>query len=218
MKIEYFGHSCFRLTAKNGVRLLTDPYTGVGYELPKGISAEIVTVSHGHFDHNFVQGVTGVEKTVDGVNETSYKGISLVGVESWHDERQGTLRGKNIIFKITIDGVCVCHMGDIGEACSEELLQQIGEVDVLLLPIGGTYTIDALQAKEYVEKIPCKIVIPMHYRPIDGNINVTDEKLFLSLCNNVERVYLTHAFSLGKSDLMGVEKKIVFMEREKNHG
>lgn len=217
MKIEYFGHSCFRLTTENGLQILTDPFTGVGYEMPKDVTADFVTVSHAHFDHNFVQGVTGVKKVISQTGKTVFDRVVVDGVASWHDEKQGALRGKNVIYKIVADGICVCHLGDLGESCCNDLLEKIGKVDVLLLPIGGRYTIDAFQAKLYADAIDCKIVIPMHYRPLDGTIDVADEKAFLRTCENVVYANPKHCVTVKKEDLLN-EKKILFMEREKRRG
>ena len=181
MKVKYLGHSCFEFTDKNGVVLITDPYTRVGYELPNGLRADIVTVSHGHFDHNFTQGIQ-VERVVNTSSPCAYKGVEICGVESYHDEKAGALRGQNVIFKFAMDGLTVCHMGDIGEKVSKELAERIGKVDVLLIPVGGTYTVDAFGAKAYVDIISPNVVIPMHFKTADGTIDITGVQPFLSLC------------------------------------
>ena len=212
MKIEYLGHSCFKITAKNGTSVLTDPYTRVGYELPENISADIVTVSHSHFDHNYTQALKGSPQIIKTEDRQSFNGVEIEGVLSWHDERGGALRGANIIFKLEIDGLRICHFGDLGEPCSPSLVKAIGKVDILLIPVGGTYTIDALEAKRFVDAIAPKMVIPMHYKPNDGTIDITDEKPFLSLFDEVEDLgdnahYITA--------LTEEKTKIVFMERKK---
>ena len=212
MKIEYLGHSCFKITAKDGTSVLTDPYTRVGYELPQNISADIVTVSHSHFDHNYIRAVVGKPKMITTTDRQSLNGIQIEGISSWHDERGGALRGANILFKMDIDGLCICHLGDLGEPCSPSIIKAIGKVDILLIPVGGTYTIDAITAKRFVDEIAPKMVIPMHYRPNDGTLDITDEKQFLSLFDRVEYVgdkplYITA--------LTEEKRKIVFMERKK---
>ncbi len=183
MKIRYLGHSCFECTDKNGVVLLTDPYTRVGYELPQGLRADIVTVSHGHFDHDYTEVVKDA-KLLDVPFACVYKGISFSGVKCFHDEKHGALRGDNIIFKFVMDGLTVVHMGDIGEAVSQELVNRIGKVDVLLIPVGGTYTVDALGAKAYVDAISPKVVIPMHFKTVDGTIDIAEVQPFLRLFEN----------------------------------
>ena len=212
MKIEYLGHSCFKITANNGISVLTDPYTRVGYELPKNTRADIVTVSHSHFDHNYTQAVKGNPKIITTEDRQALCGVEVEGVRSWHDERGGALRGANIIFKLDIDGLRICHLGDLGEEYSPSLIKEIGKVDILLIPVGGTYTIDAVEAKRYVDEIAPKMVIPMHYRPKGGTIDITDEKPFLSLFDEVE--YLG-ANELYITDLTEEKTKIVFMERKK---
>lgn len=210
MQIEYFGHSCFRITSENGISVVTDPYTGVGYELPKNLSADIVTVSHGHFDHNYVEGVQGYKTLLNQTGKYLVNGIEFEGILTYHDEQEGKLRGKNIVFKMTIDGKTVCHLGDLGEACSTETVEKIGKVDILLLPIGGTYTIDAKQAFEYVAKIKPKIVIPMHYKPLDGQLDITDAKPFLSLFESVATTEKRGVYT----PIFTEETAIVYMERQ----
>ncbi len=180
MKIRYLGHSCFEITCNSGKKIITDPYRGVGYELPQGLCADIVTVSHGHFDHAYTQGVHA-RQIVDSSAGYADEGVTITGIDSYHDGKQGVLRGNNIIFKINADGVTLCHMGDIGEEYSSALMKKIGEVDILLLPVGGTYTVDAQGAKRYVDGIQPKAVIPMHYRPKDGSLDIADCASFLKL-------------------------------------
>lgn len=213
MKIEYFGHSCFRVTNGKGISVLTDPYTRVGYELPKGLRADIVTVSHGHFDHNAV-GLVHAENVIDGAGRYAFNGGFVETIDSFHDEKQGALRGKNLIFKWETDGLCVCHLGDLGEPCNDELIEKIGAVDILLIPVGGKYTIDAKTAKEFVEKISPKVVIPMHYKPCDGTIDITDAEEFLGFYEGVFCVG-DSPVSLSAQDIKDKKKTIIFMERKR---
>ena len=213
MKIEYLGHSCFCLTTENGIKIITDPYTKVGYSLPNGLTADIVTVSHGHFDHNYLEGI----KTTDVVSDTLFyekNGVRFEGILTFHDEKQGALRGKNIVYKIIADGMTICHLGDLGEKYSAELKNKIGQVDVCLIPIGGTYTIDAKEAMKYVENINPRIVIPMHYRPQDGALDITDAKPFLQLWEKPIFNCLHGEMILNSSDLQEEETKLVYMERK----
>ena len=125
MKIEYFGQSCFLMRSEGGVRFLTDPYTGVGYDMPRA-EAEYVTCSHGHFDHTFVEGVGGVREVISSPGVYERGGWKLEGIPAFHDEVRGARRGKNIVFIFEADGLRLCHMGDIGEAPSARLLDAIG--------------------------------------------------------------------------------------------
>lgn len=180
MKITYLGHACFQLTSSNGVTIITDPYTRVGYELPQGLSADIVTTSHGHFDHNYLSAVD-TKHVISQIGAYAFEGVKIVGFETFHDNACGTLRGKNIVFTIEMDGLKICHLGDLGEDYREDIARKISDVDILLIPIGGTYTIDAMQAKKYVEGCKPRAVIPMHYRPTDGCLDITDSTPFLEL-------------------------------------
>ena len=210
MRIKYYGHSCFSLTSKRGTTVLTDPYTRVGYELPGKLSVDIVTVSHQHFDHNYV-GAVRYKKIVDDIGREVINDVEIVGEDSFHDPQYGKLRGKNIIFKIKIDGMTICHLGDLGEPCSKAILDKIGQVDILLIPIGGTYTIDAEQAKEYIKNVAPKVAIPMHYKPSDGSLDITAADAFLKLyrAEEVEKV------GLGEIEINSIEntKPIIYMER-----
>ena len=187
MKIRYLGHACFEITSNKGLKVITDPYTKVGYELPEGLSSDILTVSHGHFDHNFTSAVA-FRFLLDEAKTYSFEGLEFKGISSFHDPKQGALRGSNIIYKMQIDGLTLCHMGDIGEECSENLASEIGEVDVLLIPVGGTYTVDALGAKKYIDRLQPKIVIPMHYKPEAGILDIAPIHTFLNLysSNDIE--------------------------------
>lgn len=206
MKIRYLGHSCFECTDKNGTVLITDPYTQVGYELPRGLRADIVTVSHGHFDHNYIVAVQA-KNVVDFPSGGVYEGVEICGVECYHDPKFGALRGKNIAFKFVMDGLTVCHMGDIGEEVSKELVKRIGKVDVLLVPVGGTYTVDALGAKAYVDAISPNVVIPMHYKPADGTIDITDIQPFLDVCG------VDYVSVKGEMQITADTRGVIYMER-----
>ena len=177
MHIRYLGHSCFQITSAKGTSIITDPYTGVGYELPMNLSADAVTTSHAHFDHNFTQAIQA-ERVINTLGRHSVADVEILGIASWHDEKQGALRGNNIIYKYNVDGITICHLGDLGEDISTELTERIGKADVLMVPVGGTYTIDALQAKSLVEKVAPKIVIPMHFKG-DGSLDICDLSVFL---------------------------------------
>ena len=214
MKIEYLGHACFAFTNAQGVKIVTDPYTGVGYELPKDLRADILTVSHSHFDHNYTAGVKGVQAIFDTPKTENALGVTITGIASYHDEEQGALRGNNIVFIIQTDGLRICHLGDLGERYSLSLAQKIGEVDILLVPVGGRYTIDGAQAKEFVEKLAPKLAIPMHYRPHDGTIDITDASHFLNGYSEVVYPPKKSEITVKKSDLKVGKTQIIYMERE----
>ena len=216
MKITYYGHSCFKLESENGQSIITDPFTKVGYELPKGLAADILTVSHGHFDHNYVAAISGEPIVLGQSGDFSVNGISIVGTDSWHDPKQGVLRGGNVIFKYIIDGMTICHFGDLGEGYSQEIADKIGEVDLCLIPVGGTYTIDAAQAIEYIKELKPKAVIPMHYRPQDGALDITGIEVFLEKIKEMPIIScLNGEYSLSKEQLSDAHTQIIYMERRK---
>lgn len=210
MIIRYLGHSCFEITSKNGAKIITDPYTKVGYELPERLDADVVTCSHGHFDHNYVEAVNA-KAILSKSGEYTIGGIDFRGVDSYHDPKMGALRGNNVIFLMKIDDMTLCHMGDIGEECTQALVDRIGKVDVLLIPVGGTYTIDPIGAKKYIDAIAPKVVIPMHYKPQDGALDILGIQSFLQLYTKEEiRTVIDGVISIDAST-----SGIVYMERVK---
>lgn len=163
MDITHLGHASFKLKGKNAT-LVTDPYNpSIGLKFPK-VEADIVTISHDHRDHNDAEVVDGDPFVISGPGEYEIKDVKIIGVSSFHDEKKGAERGKNTIYNIRIDGLQVCHLGDLGQKeLTGEQLEEIGSVDILLIPTGGVYTVDALQAAEIASKFEPRIAIPMHY-------------------------------------------------------
>ena len=179
MKIKYLGHSCFQLTSRQGTVVITDPYTRVGYELPDGLKASVVTTSHSHFDHNYTEKIE-CSRVINELGVYQIDDVRISGILSDHDDKNGALRGKNIIYKYEMDNLTVCHFGDLGEEVSPLLLEKIGRIDVLLIPVGGKYTIDDQQAKVYVDAIAPKVIIPMHFKPSDGQLDILGVEPFLA--------------------------------------
>ena len=163
VEITWLGHSCFRIKGSH-VSIITDPYPpDLGYSLGKPAD-RIVTVSHQHPSHNFIQGVGGEPKSVEGPGEYEISGVLIIGVTTFHDDEKGSVRGKNTVYLMEVDGVSVCHLGDLGHALTTEQTEEIGDVDVLLLPVGGISTIDATVAAEVIRQLEPQAVIPMHYK------------------------------------------------------
>lgn len=164
MDITHLGHSSFRLRGKTAT-LVTDPFDSkqVGLKFPK-VTADIVTVSHDHGDHNNVDAVGDVKRVVSGPGEYEISGVSIIGIASYHDDKKGEERGKNTVYVIEMDELRIAHMGDLGHKLSEKTLEEIGDLDILMIPVGGFYTIDAKQAVETVRSIEPSITIPMHYK------------------------------------------------------
>jgi L-ascorbate metabolism protein UlaG (beta-lactamase superfamily) len=165
MEITWLGYSCFRLKGKN-TTVITDPCPpSLGYNLEKQ-AAQIVTVSHIHPDHSYVEAVTGEPHVISRPGEYEIGGVLIIGVPSYHDDEKGLTRGKNNVYAIEIDDVNICHLGDLGHPLSAKQIEDLGTVDVMLVPVGGGTTISAGQAAALVRSIEPKIVIPMHYKTI----------------------------------------------------
>ncbi len=192
MKVKWLGHAAFLITSDEGTKVVTDPYQSGQFGLDYGKiedAADIVVVSHDHADHNYVQGVPGSPQVVKGAGTQQAKGIEFKGIASYHDDSGGSQRGPNNIFCFTVNGVRVCHLGDLGHMLSEQQLAEIGEVDVLLTPMAGNFTIDAATASRTVERIKPRVVIPMHFKTSKcSSFPVTDVEPFLAGKKNVKRM------------------------------
>ena len=164
MRLRWFGQSCFLMTSQAGTRVLMDPFgRGLGYRVPE-LEADIVTTSHDHFDHNNIAAVKGNFYHIDSHGSSTFKDIGIIGTLTCHDKIQGASRGSNVVFTFSVDGLRVCHCGDLGHKLSPEQVQAIGKVDVLLVPVGGTFAINAAEALEVRQQLDPVITIPMHYR------------------------------------------------------
>jgi L-ascorbate metabolism protein UlaG (beta-lactamase superfamily) len=167
MYITWLGHSCFKLqdkTSADGVTLVTDPYENkIGLKMPS-FNADIVTISHDHYDHNNLKAIRGNPKVISLPGEYDIKGVLVQGVRSFHDNKGGVERGGNVMYRIEIDGVSIVHLGDLGAALDAKQLEKLAGTDILLIPVGGKFTIGAKEAVEVVSQIEPRIVIPMHYK------------------------------------------------------
>ncbi|MDP2930904.1 MAG: MBL fold metallo-hydrolase [Chloroflexota bacterium] len=163
MNINWLGHSCFRIKGSQAT-VITDPYSpDLGYTLGKH-TAQIVTVSHPHPGHNYVEGIGGEPKVIKGPGEYEISGVLIIGVATFHDAEKGEKRGKNTAYLINVDEISVCHLGDLGHVLTARQVEELDNVDVLLLPVGGVSTINATVAAEIVRQLEPKVVIPMHYQ------------------------------------------------------
>ncbi|MBI0584047.1 MAG: MBL fold metallo-hydrolase [Methanomassiliicoccus sp.] len=163
MRIIWHGHSCFEV--KDAVTVVMDPHDGksIGIKAPM-VRADIVLVTHDHFDHNCVRIVKGDPSVVREPGERSLKGIKITGLATYHDQENGAKRGRNIIYRFDMDGIRFCHCGDLGHDLTEEQARAVGPIDVLFIPVGGVFTIDGGEALQLVKKLRPKVVIPMHFR------------------------------------------------------
>lgn len=194
MKIKWLGHSCFLITGENGVRILTDPFDEtVGYQLP-AVEADIVTSSHDHFDHNHIGVVKGDFVHLNKPGPYRERDIEIRGIGSYHDGQGGQKRGDNIIFTFRLEGISVCHLGDLGHLLEDEQIRAIGPVDILLIPVGGTYTIDYRQAVDLIGQLEPKLVIPMHYKTPAMGFDIDGVDKFL-------KEYGVEAYEAGSQEI-----------------
>ncbi len=190
MKVFWLGHSCFLLRIEPGPSVLLDPFHGeeVGFPLPP-VRTDIVTISHDHEDHNNAAGALGHPLIVRGPGWHSVMGLEILGIPSSHDGEEGCLRGPNTIFCMALEGIRVCHLGDLGHVLSRSDVQAIGPVDLLFLPVGGIYTLDAAGAGVVREQLLPALTVPMHYKTEDLSFELDSVDGFLNgrrVCGPVE--------------------------------
>jgi len=190
MKIKWNGHASFTITASDGTVLITDPYDPSGYG---GVlkydtvsdKADAVLVSHDHEDHNYVKGLPGSPQVLNG----QVKDIKVKAIDTHHDESYGAERGgPNAVFTFTVDDINICFVGDLGHQLSSEQIEAIGSVDLLLIPVGGTYTVDAEDAAKVAEALKARLVIPMHFKTDKCDLPITEVNSFLTKMTNVKKL------------------------------
>ncbi len=196
MKIKWNGHASFTITSDNGTVIVTDPYNPGSYEdeLTYAIvrdRADGALISHEHADHSYTSGLSGSPKVLRSSGEII--GIAVTGVKTFHDESGGSRRGKNMVFRFAVDGITICFLGDLGHILSEEQIKIIGEVDFLLIPVGGTYTLDADMAVKLIGLIKPKVAIPMHFRTEKCLFPINGVDVFLAGMKDVKK--------LGRSEI-----------------
>ena len=164
MVIQWYGHSCFKITSGELI-LVIDPYAKEIGLTPPRFRSDIALVTHGHYDHSNTDALAGEPFLISGPGEYEAKGVGIQGIDSYHDNAQGKERGRNTIYRITMENITLLHLGDFGEnEMRDETLEEAGDVDILMIPVGGKYTIDAAAAAKVVKQIEPRIVIPMHYK------------------------------------------------------
>jgi L-ascorbate metabolism protein UlaG (beta-lactamase superfamily) len=179
MVIEWLGHSCFKITLKSGLKILLDPYgPEVGYA-PQDVEADVVTVSHDHFDHNNLSHVKGSYSLVSTPGVHTFGELTIEGFETWHDHSLGAHRGKNTVYRFSVKDIHVAHMGDLGCIPDDSLFDNLCGTDILMIPVGGNYTIDAQEALTVCERIEPNIIIPMHFKTPDSKLDIAPLHEFL---------------------------------------
>lgn len=216
MQITWLGQSCFKIQAKTDigeVTIITDPFSDeIGLKMPK-VEADIATISHNHHDHSNIKSLPEQTFIINGPGEYEIKGVFIYGFSSFHDEESGAKRGKNIIYTIKLidEGITLAHLGDLGKTLNNEELEFLAKVDVLLVPVGGTYTLDAKKAVEVVNQIEPRIVIPMHYKIPGLNIDIAGVDNFChEMGVTVEKL---SKLKIAKKDLPVEETKVIVLER-----
>jgi len=178
MEIVWLGHSCFRIKGKEAT-VVTDPFDKtLGYQLKKP-AATILTISHEHPRHSFVQGVSGSPRIVSRPGEYEVANVSITGVATFHDSERGAIRGKNTAYVMELEDVSICHLGDLGHVPTAEQLEQMGDVDILMVPVGGGPTIGPAAAVETISLLQPKLVLPMHYKTDVVKLDLAPLEAFL---------------------------------------
>jgi len=219
MIIQYYGHSCFKITTKpagrgqEDVTIFIDPFDkSVGLRPPQG-TADLVLVTHDHHDHNNIEAIKGNPKVINIPGEYSIKGVNIIGTNTFHDDKKGSERGQNTIYTFETEDIRVCHMGDLGSDLTEKQLEEINGVDILMIPIGGKYTIDYKKAMEIVKKIEPNMVLPIHYKINGSTVDVDDEKKFCSEMANCRREK-SSKINIKKKDLEEKSMEVVVLDME----
>jgi len=209
MDIVYLGHSSFKLKGKKAT-VITDPFDPVyvGLKYPKN-DADIVTVSHNHNDHNKADLIDNVKMVINGAGEYEIMGVSIIGIETDHDASGGEERGKNIVFILEVDGLRIAHFGDLGHKLSEKLMEQMGDIDVLMIPVGGEYTIGHKQAVDIAKEFESPYVLPMHYKMPGMN-----EEVFGKL-SGVDEFLKELGYEVERSDKLNIKKELVNHDQRK---
>jgi len=212
MIITWQGHSCFKIQDKigpEGVTVVTDPFNKeTGLKVPN-FEADIVTVSHDHKDHNNIDALRGKPFAISCAGEYDFKGVLIEGIDSYHDDKKGEERGSNIMYRIEIDDISVAHLGDLGDVLDNAQLEKLVGTDVLLIPVGGKYTLDAKKAVEVISQIEPRIIIPMHYKTKDVKYDLDPIDKF------IKEIGLTPTYEeklkISKKDLPQEDMELVIL-------
>lgn len=216
MQIIWHGQSCFQIIARreknNQVLIVIDPFSEeIGLRVPK-LEADILLVTHQHRDHNNIKAVSGDPFLIEGPGEYEIKEVALQGIPAWHDNLLGKERGVNTIYTIEIEGMRLCHLGDLGQKeLTADQLEKIGEVDILMIPVGGIYTISSKEAPKIMAQIEPKIIIPMHYQVPKLKIKLDGLDKFLKTMG-IKSIESLPKLSIKKKDLSEEEAKIIVLK------
>lgn len=212
-KVTWFGHACWLVEGSpvegETLGVVLDPHDGVSIGLKKPeVTAEIVLVSHSHFDHNHPEVVEGYKKVIDKPGSYNVGNFHVKGVPVKHDDKGGSLRGDNTVFVFELDGIKFCHTGDLGHTFTEEQIEKIGEINVLFVPVGGVYTVDAESATIVTEQLKPNIVVPMHYKLPGLTVGIGSLEPFLE-SKKVKKAG-SNTVTITKNDLPEETEVLVF--------
>ncbi len=215
MIINWYGQSCFKITSsqnKNSqVNIVIDPFTEkIGLKVAK-LKGDILLITHYHYDHNNVKAVSGNPFIIDGPGEYEVKGVYVRGIDSFHDTSSGKERGKNVIYTIEAEDLKICHLGDFGQKdFAPEQIDKIGQVDILMIPIGGTYTISSKEAVKVMSQIEPNIIIPMHYHLPKLKVKLEGlDKLLKTM--GIKKIEPLPKLSIKKKEISSEEAKIIVL-------
>ncbi len=207
MRIEWRGHACFFIDCA-GKTIVMDPFDDSYGYAPLNGKADLVTVSHDHNDHNAAHLISGSPIMIKNSGETHFGDITIKGISTYHDKKEGKLRGSNLVYKISAEGINLVHLGDLGHVLSQEQIHAIGQVDVLLIPVGGTYTIDAQEAWAVYQQIQPSVAIPMHYKTPACTLPIAPVEAFIS---KFDRVVKRPFLEIKKEDIGG-DRRIIILD------
>lgn len=210
MTITYFGQSCFRIEIKDA-SILIDPFSKeIGLKPPK-IKDDIVLITHEHYDHNNLEGLNQDAFVIRSPGEYEKRGVAVYGILSYHDKSEGKERGLNTIYIIKVEDMTLCHLGDLGQSkLTDEQVESIGDVDVLMIPVGGNYTIDAREAVEVISQIEPKIIIPMHYKLPESKTELAGVDKFIKELGLVSEKM--DKLKIAKKNLPTEETKLIILK------
>ncbi|MFC1994482.1 MBL fold metallo-hydrolase [Chloroflexota bacterium] len=209
MDITWLGHSCFRIKAKEA-SIVTDPFDRtLGYPMKK-LTANIVTVSHSHPQHSFVESIGGDPRIVSSPGEYEIANVLIFGISTFHDQDRGETRGKNIIYLMEIEDIKVCHLGDLGHVPTSDQVEEIGDVDILMVPVGGVSTLGGAAAAETISLFSPKMIIPMHFKTEVVEIELEPVNRFLKEMG-IREAIPQPKISVTKSNLP-IETKVIVLD------
>lgn len=198
-KITFFGHAMFLVESSEGTKIAMDPYDQQIKDSLPDVSADLLLISHDHFDHSNIDLFKNRPEVVDSPEKNNIKGIQIEGIKTYHDRSHGAERGENIIFKFLVDGIQFVHLGDLGHMLSKEQLGKLKNVGVAMLPIGGVYTINFKEAIQLIDNIAPRVAIPMHFKQEDTKTDVDGIRPFLQEIQGHKN--LGHTIEITKKDL-----------------